>query len=204
MNDEWRLNAVSVTKYNPAFRNEKGHYLKDEWIGFGQIGRTFSGELLTLESYLQTEEKYINAASNFFRFHNCDKIVLKSIEKYDIEDYNLDDKNILTSFYHRFSEGETILIGDLEMVIKLILRECMWCELVCSFSEDIAVRFGYDFYMYFNSNTDMRTLFKKVEELGLYVWLKAYSLNVIFTHLSPKSTHLFPKLHTYRLKLHSA
>lgn len=170
MNDEWRFSARSVTKYDPVFRNEKGHYLKDEWIGFGQLGDTFDGELLTLEIYLRIESKYIDAAYSFFEFHNCDKIVLRNIEKYNMEDYDLEDKNVLASFYHKVSEGDTIPINELQMVVKLILRECMWCELFCISSNIVALRFGYDFYMYFNSDKDMSPLFKRVEGLGLYVW----------------------------------
>ena len=33
---------------------------------------------------------------------------------------------------------------------------------------EIALRFGYDFYMYFNSNQNLEALFIKVEDSGLY------------------------------------
>ena len=68
MNNKWK-HCRSITKYNPSFRNEKGHYMKDDWIGFGQIGGVYEGELLTLDSYLQIESKYIKAAYDFFAFH---------------------------------------------------------------------------------------------------------------------------------------
>lgn len=170
MTDHWRYTAASVTKYNPLFRNEQGHYLKHEWIGFGQIGETFEGELLTLDSYLHTESKYIEAAYYFFQFHNCDRIVIKDLEKRDTDDYFLDDKEELVAFFNKIEERTIILPDDLSLLIKLILRDIVWAELFCVYSDEVALRFGYDFYMYFNSHLNMKDLFVKVEQLGLYVW----------------------------------
>lgn len=169
MDNKWK-HGRSITKYNPAFRNEKGHYMKDEWIGFGQIGGVYEGVLLTLDSYLQTESKYIKAAYDFFAFHNCENIIIKSLEKYHADDYNLSDKKELLTFFDNIEEGTIIPLNDLTLLIKLILREIAWAELFCISDDEGALTFGYDFYMYFHSNKDMSELYSKVEQLGLYVW----------------------------------
>jgi hypothetical protein len=169
MENNWKFTR-SITKYNPAYRNEQGHYMKYEWIGFGQIGDTFDGELFTLDSYLQTESKYIKAAYWFFQFHKCEGITIKNLEKRHFDDYFLEDKEQLVSFFNKIEEGITITLDDLSLLIKLILRDIAWSELFCNNSEEVALTFGYDFYMYFNSNQDMSDLLKKVEQLELYVW----------------------------------
>jgi hypothetical protein len=169
MNDNWRYTAHSITKYNPIHRDAKGHYTKNEWIGFFQIGQIINGKLLTFEEYSEFENKYIEAAYNFFRFHSCDKILLKNLEKHDISTYNLKDKDQLFLLYDKITDDQIIEIENLGLLVRLILRELAWAELFCSDTPHIALRFGYDFYMYFNSNRDMTELFAKVQKLGLYV-----------------------------------
>ena len=45
MNYQWR-----VTKYNPKFRDEFGHYtLIEEWTCPSQIGKTINGKKFTLD-----------------------------------------------------------------------------------------------------------------------------------------------------------
>lgn len=168
MEHNWKF-IRSITKYDPAFRNEKGHYIKHEWIGFGQIGGIYEGELLTLDSYLQTELKYIKAADYFFQFHKCDSIIIRNLEKRHTDDYFLDDKDELVKLFNEIEEGTIISLDSLSLLIKLILRDIVWAELFC-INNEIALTFGYDFYMYFNSNVDMENLFPKVEQLGLFVW----------------------------------
>ena len=169
MNDNWRYTANSVTKYNPTYRDNNGRYTSNEWIGFFQVGQVVDGKIITLEEYLQIEGKYIEAAYNFFKFHKCDSILLKNVEKKDIASYSLADKSQLFLFYESISDGQIIPLKDLDLLVQLILRELLWGELFCINNPEIAVRFGYDFYMYFNSNRDMTDLFKEIAKLGLYV-----------------------------------
>lgn len=169
MNKDWRYTAKLVSKFNPAFKDDKGHYRIDEWIGFFQIGKKFHDGELTFQSYLITEDAYIKAAIFFFKFHGCHKVVLSSLEKNDFSEYNYGDRDELMLSYNNISEGQVVIIEHLSNVVKLILRELIWVELFCEESNDIAVRFGYDFYMYFSSNQDLSDLFIKIEELGLYV-----------------------------------
>ena len=50
------MNEYRVTKYNPAFRDQLGHYARPEWIRFKDIGKTYSGVLFTREEYERVEE----------------------------------------------------------------------------------------------------------------------------------------------------
>jgi len=170
MEESWRLTARSVTKYNPVFRDEKGHYKRNDWIGFGQIGGSFDDGVLTFESYFDIEQKYIQAAIWFFEFHGCDEIVIRSVEKYDASDYTYEDREEVLALHNNIDEGLVVTINNVGNIVKLILRELLWAELFCTVSEKLALRFGYDFYMYFNSNGNMDELFGRVTGLGLYIY----------------------------------
>ena len=52
---------LRITKYDPQYRNEIGIYLRDEWIGISDIGKTFEGKVLTASDYFGTEDRYIEA-----------------------------------------------------------------------------------------------------------------------------------------------
>lgn len=170
MTPEWRHSAKSVTKYNPVFRDERGHYKNEEWVGFFQVGEKINGELLTFVDYSETENRYITAAKLFFQFHNCTCITIKNLERKDISAYQQADKAELLKVYNLIAEGVSFSIGEIDTVLKLILREMVWAELFCDRQEAVALRFGYDFYMYFSSNRRMDVLIEQVTGLGLFVW----------------------------------
>lgn len=169
MDDTWRLTAKSVTKYDPTHRDENGFYTKSEWVSFHQVGQFFDNKLLTFEAYSEVEKKYIEASICFFKFHKTKKIHLKNIEKNDFANYNQKDRESLVLFYHSVTDGFQITVDELNIIVKLILRNLIWAELFDNNSEEIALRFGYDYYMYFNSNENMDELFKSVAKIGLYV-----------------------------------
>lgn len=45
------VNEYRVTKYNSRSRTSAGAYTRDEWISFGDIGRSFGGVELTRDEY---------------------------------------------------------------------------------------------------------------------------------------------------------
>ena len=96
------------------------------------------------------------------------RILRKNLEKNEFSNCEFLDKEELSSTYDKISEGSFVSIEDLKVVVKLILRGFIWAELFDKNFNEIALRFGYDFYMYFNSNQNLEALFIKVEDLGLY------------------------------------
>ncbi len=69
LEEQWRLTAFEVMKYNPKFRNLEGHYLKKEWTEF-EIGKIFDGVELIYEDYKVVEDKYILAFQYLFDYFN--------------------------------------------------------------------------------------------------------------------------------------
>jgi hypothetical protein len=87
------------------------------------------------------------------------------LEKKDLND-RIDAS--MKEVYSKIENGSVVPLDRLSDLLKLILREYLWCELV-SLDEDVSVTFGYDYYMYFHSNTDIEGIVKKIEDIGLYV-----------------------------------
>ncbi|MFT3676837.1 MAG: hypothetical protein QM781_13170 [Chitinophagaceae bacterium] len=173
MNQDWEFSAKSVTKYNPVYRDEQGHYEKEEWIGFFQLGRVVSGELLTYDEYVKVENRYVLAAKLFLTFNNCSDIMIVNLEKREIDDFSVYFPNDETGHIKTFTEikeGAFVSGDDIDNIIRLILREVVWAELVCKTEESVAIRFGYDFYMYFNSPKKWEILIPEIEKIGLFVY----------------------------------
>ncbi len=71
-----------ITKYNPQFRNTQGHYLKDEWISFSNIGHMYENKIFTIEEYLNTEDKYVHAILSLMKCLNINTLHVYKLEKY--------------------------------------------------------------------------------------------------------------------------
>ena len=78
---QWR-----VTKYDPRFRDEHGHYtLIEEWTSPSDIGETFDGNELTLDDYLRVEEAYIDSAIAFMEENGIQSVRVLGLEGSDAD-----------------------------------------------------------------------------------------------------------------------
>lgn len=59
--------SYRTTKYNPIYRDEKDAYLKNEWTSYSDIGHIFDGKQLSINEYLNVEDKYIEAIIQFMK-----------------------------------------------------------------------------------------------------------------------------------------
>ena len=79
---QWR-----VTKYNPKYRNEFGHYtLIEEWTCPSEIGETINGKEFTLDEYLRVEAAYIHSVLNFMEESNVDSLRVLQLESNRLEE----------------------------------------------------------------------------------------------------------------------
>lgn len=46
-----------ISKYNPKYRDEHGIYTRDEWTSISDVGEYFNGYEVTMEEYLDTENR---------------------------------------------------------------------------------------------------------------------------------------------------
>lgn len=70
-----------ITKYNPKFRDKNGVYLKDEWTSYDDIGQIRNYKEVTVEEYLNTEEKYIKAILSLLNEKKVNSLIISDLEK---------------------------------------------------------------------------------------------------------------------------
>jgi len=167
--DSWRLSAIRVTKYDSQYRNEHGHYDHSDWTSFSDIGKTFDNSRLTIEEYLKIESKYAAVAKHFFLSHRCSQITVRELTKfpYDNQDIFCNHLEVRLT-YDSLSESVIVRSDNIESVVKLVLRGVIWCELHCTSFDNVAVRFGYDLYMYLNSPNEIADTISYLRQIGLF------------------------------------
>ena len=143
------MNYYRVTKYSPAYRDERGFYTRDEWTSYSDIGKTFSGVLLTKTEYLKAEKRYISFCIDLWRLAGS-----KPLKICDLE-------TIL-----RITIPETITDEkELSFVVQAVLREKCWFKLK---RYGFFIHFGYDYYMYVGTMIDEKTVIELAREKELF------------------------------------
>ena len=152
-----------VTKYNPLFRNEQGHYLLDEWTSISDIGKDFAGQRLHLDEYLAVEARYVQAVQLFFA--GSEQVSLESVETSWAEDAD----DLLRPVCQQVVNGcRRFPYAALPDLVRLALREILWFRLVDDTGAK-AVEFGYDYYMYLGYEVADPECFEKIEQLPLFI-----------------------------------
>lgn len=125
-----------LTKYNPAFRNDKGAYTKAEWTQFTDIGKSFDERIFTESDYMKTEDAYVAVLLSFLEESSISTMTLDRVQ--NAKDTRLNGGVI--------RPGEIYGLGDLAQLFRLVLREQLWCK----FTTDNGsyVDFGWDYYAY--------------------------------------------------------
>lgn len=136
-------------------RDSNGNYLPDDWTSFSDIGKMYDGCLLTSDAYLRTEGKYIRAILAILKCNHIEQLIIKGLEKrFSVAELerilgqsNLPFTNKCKNIVRCIKDGEIIDLAKAEEVIRLILRDCFWCELIDSQGK-AKMTFGYDLYVY--------------------------------------------------------
>ena len=162
----WRIKTKSITKYNSVNRNEHGEYIKNEWTSYSDIGKKFDGVIFTKEEYIKIENLYINAIRLLYEELTIDLIEVLNLKR--IHSNNIiTDKNLLKIY-------NTVEVGNhdiklLSELVKLNLREYIHCDILIDKETNTIVRFGYDYYMYVNSDFNLDNVFDQINKMGLFV-----------------------------------
>jgi len=162
-----------IIKYNPIYRNDSGAFTKDEWIGYSDIGKTFNGKVLTKKEYEIIEGLYIKAVFIAMDYFGSKKLKISHIYKLS----NI-KKAKLFGDLELFKELKEFNIGDLisdkekiRLLLKLKLRDYLGeLELVIDSKSRSEILFGFDYYMYLNTNKDVTSLLKQISSTGLFAY----------------------------------
>jgi hypothetical protein len=147
------LFAFRVTKYDPAHRDRLGAYTRDEWTSVSHIGRAFASVVLTEAEYRRVEDAYATAAVAFLREAGVPALAVAGLENY--EEISLP-----------FTEGSPLDPGEVDEVIRRVLREEFWCRLE---GAGAFVHLGYDYYMYVGVPRPCPGAEALARQLGLFV-----------------------------------
>jgi len=145
--EEWRYTAHSIVKYKPELYNEEGHYTPNEWVGMDDVGHICDGHLVTIDEYLETEQKYVDAVIKVMELTNCKYLTVSYLgdtiwdTKYSIRQ--------MQSKKNRFLQYDRVLYDDLKNKLE--------------------IHFGGEFYMYFNTKMSIDILREEIHKIGLYL-----------------------------------
>ncbi|UTE72069.1 hypothetical protein M1I95_17665 [Rossellomorea marisflavi] len=160
---QWR-----VTKYNPTFRDEHGYYtLIEEWTSPSDIGETFDGNELTLDDYLRVEEAYINSAIAFMEESGIQSVRVLGLEG------SITEEDRASFLYESEFEGVVLKedslvdLDALHLIMKMVLRDFIWCQLYDG--DQFFIHFGTDYYMYVGSHVNCPAAIEWSATHGLFV-----------------------------------
>jgi len=155
-----------ITRYNPKNRDENGIYKKNDWTSVNDIGKMFNQKKLTFETYLLSEKAYINAILQIMNGGSIKSLQVESLEKNVYTNYVDFVEPESRRYYHALKNGMQISINDIPQLMRFVLREIVWCKLIC---DVMFVHFGYDYYMYVGSENQTEGVLSDIMSSGLFI-----------------------------------
>ena len=64
---------------NSALYNEEGHYTTNEWTAMCDVDRVRDGHLLTIDEYLEVEQKYVNSVIKVMELTGCKYLTISHL-----------------------------------------------------------------------------------------------------------------------------
>ncbi|WP_058302442.1 hypothetical protein [Gorillibacterium timonense] len=164
-----------ISKYNPSFRNEKRKYLKEDWTAIGDIGKSFEGELLTINSYKIVEDRYIEVINLVMEYLEIPILSINNVRRSFSFDRFLEIRKNHRNLYSQDMLGIYTQAKDLDKLDKekldsfcrLLLREDIGSEVY--FPRRMKVFIGYDFLMGIQTSKSIESLIPSIEQIGLFV-----------------------------------
>jgi hypothetical protein len=160
-----------ISKYDPAYRDEAGVYQRDEWTSVSDLGRSLEGGRLDLETYLATEQAHIDAVHAFMDDAGVATLSVSRLEPArhvsSLSDYGLPDAEELASLASELREDSELSGVRLDHVLRLELREIVWCWLEAP--DRFVVDVAYDYYVHVGTVAPSERAIARATELGLFV-----------------------------------
>jgi len=161
------MNGWRITKYNPAFRDGRGAYLKDEWTSVSDVGKSFDGAVLTFEEYRKIEDAYVSTAMSFVSEAGLDSLTITYLETRGVSESRAEGLRDIAFDRKLAKKGMTLSREAVADVCRLVLRETLWCTLESE--GGFYIHFGYDYYMYLGSPAPSEQAIAYGGRQGLFV-----------------------------------
>lgn len=109
------------------------------------IGKKYQGVLFTSDEYMATENKYIATAKEIIRLFGVTKMKLEGLEDYvDTDSLSSEERSWYDTVID--SKSRSYSIDEVGCILRLCLREILWCNMVGSRGTYINV--GHDYYVH--------------------------------------------------------
>lgn len=169
------MHKYEITKYNPSFRDEKRRYLKDDWTAIDDIGKSFEGELLTIDSYKKVEDSYIKAIKLVMEYLEVPFLSLNNVRRsFSYERFMGIRKNFrelysqdILGIYTDAKDLDKLDIEKVDSFCRLLLREDIGSEVF--YPRRMKIFIGYDYLMGIHTSKLIDSLIPSIEQLGLFV-----------------------------------
>ena len=159
MNNINKQKWETIVKYSPEHYKD-GVYTKDEWTSILDICRTFDGKKLYLPEYLETETRYANTIVDIINHLKINEVILQQSYKrktYLTLPYGNLPFNSSIDYINRTKSQSVIPVEQVPAIVRLSLRNWGYFPFY-SAGHELAVDFGYDFYMYVHTSMDLQEL----------------------------------------------
>lgn len=173
----WLERKHAIVKYSPKYF-VKNRYVRDEWTSISDIGKSFSGIVLSEQEYIRIEQSYLLALLDIIAKLGVAGATLNYLEIWEEDFSYLKDTSIseslqneTRSLHHnatKLRKNSCLSISDIIDLTKLGLRELAYFE-ISNKDLHFGVEVGYDFYMYVYSDLDILTLNEISRRHGLFV-----------------------------------
>ena len=161
-----------IVKYSPEHYDSNGHYKKDEWSNFSDIGRVFNHKRFTFEQYLIVEDQYIHVVEDIIKASCITFLTVAYIERGErvfLENISKEMEEIARDV----RVGKRLNICQSSLLLRAVLRGAVWCILVNE-SKQFQISIGYDFYMNIHSSLPRGSMLEIVQSHGLYLDPRSY------------------------------
>ena len=164
-----------ITKYNPIYRDEGRRYLKDDWTAISDIGKSYEGEILTIDGYKQVEDSYIKAIELIMAYLHIPFLLVDHVSRsFDVETFtelNKDTRQLyaqdIIEIYHDVKNKDKLEKEQLNGFCRLLLREDIGADVF--YPRKMKVFIGYDYLMGIHTSKSIDALIPTIEQLGLFV-----------------------------------
>jgi hypothetical protein len=116
------------------------------------VGRAYDGRIVTCSEYLQVETSYVQALKRFLEASR-----LKTLRVADLQVNEIGGSSIPCELADETRahvgivvDGLSVCGRELDWVVRLALREALWCRL--KGEGRFYIHFGYDYYVYVGSD----------------------------------------------------
>ncbi|MBF0806494.1 MULTISPECIES: hypothetical protein [unclassified Streptococcus] len=119
----------------------------DDWTSISDIGQKFHGQLLTYQSYLQEEDRYVSTIQELLQFLHVQNLTVDWCSKFFSLRYHQKHGRLTSTqsqLYQKLDKGLIVNRNEIADIIRLNLRESIDCSLS---NTTITIYFDYDYYM---------------------------------------------------------